>query len=225
MAKWKKSKIITVSSIIAVLMIGIIVFLCFVPTIQKNTELKKYYNKKVADFEIDNKEFGSVDIVFAGDELTEEYDLRNNYLNLSTINRGIKGDDTYGLLKRLKVSVYDLNPDYIVLLIGSNNLSSMLKNYDDILADIDKFAPKAKVIVQSIYPTSKKYAGRNEKIVEVNKKLKELAEEYDCFYADVHSVLVDSKTGEMNEKYSDDGFIPNKTGYQKVTEVIKSFLL
>ena len=76
MAMTKKTKVITLSTIVSIFLIGFIVFLCFIPTIQRNTEIKNYYKRKVAVFQMENFELDrDVSVVFFGDEITENYDL------------------------------------------------------------------------------------------------------------------------------------------------------
>ena len=224
MAKWKKSKIITVSTILAIFLTAIVVFLCFVPTIEAEVARRKYYDEKVAYFETENAQAANAKLVFLGDELTEEYDLTKYYtLVKSAYNRGVKGDTTFTLQDRLQVSLYDIKPAVCVLLIGTNNIKKALKNYEEILAEIHEKCATTKLVVQSIYPTSGEYAKRNEKIVEVNEQIKALVEKYDFIYADVHSALKD-ENGELNAKYTTDGLHLTNEGYKKVTEVLTPIL-
>ena len=224
MAKWKKSKIITFSTILAIFLTAIFVFLCFVPTIEAEVARRKYYDEKVAYFETENAQAANAKLVFLGDELTEEYDLTKYYtLVKSAYNRGVKGDTTFTLQDRLQVSLYDIKPAVCVLLIGTNNIKKALKNYEEILAEIHEKCATTKLVVQSIYPTSGEYAKRNEKIVEVNEQIKALVEKYDFIYADVHSALKD-ENGELNAKYTTDGLHLTNEGYKKVTEVLTPIL-
>ena len=87
-------------------------------------DLQRYYDTKVAAFKEENKtiEQGSIDVAFIGDSLTDHYDVARFYPGITTLNRGIAGDNTYGLYRRLQVSLYDVQPKVVVLLIGSNNL-------------------------------------------------------------------------------------------------------
>ncbi len=224
MAKWKKSKIITVSAISAIFLAAIIVFLCFVPTIEAEVARRKYYNERVAYFEIENKQAANSKLVFLGDELTENYDLSKHYsLVKNVFNRGIAGDDTFTLQERLQISLYDIRPVVCVLLIGTNNIKDALKNYEEILAGIKENCLKTQLVVQSIYPTAGEYAKRNKKIVEVNEQIKVLVQKYGFIYADVHSVLKD-ENGELKAEYTTDGLNLTYEGYKKVTEVLTPIL-
>lgn len=227
MAKWKKSKIITLSSILAVLLVGIIVFLCFVPTIQARTEQKKYYNSRVAVFELENKEIRTglqkIDVVFMGDQITESYKLAYHFENVAAVNRGIKGDTVAGMTKRLKVSAFELNPKILILQFGTNMLNKVSKDIEPMLKYI-KENLQANVFVQSILPTSGKYADRNEKIVEINKKLEKLAKEYGFIFIDTHLQFYQIDDKEMTKYYTDDGLTLNSTGYNRLTEFLKPYI-
>lgn len=223
MAMNKKAKIITLSSIISVFLIGVIVFLCFVPTIQRNTEIKKYYKQKVAVFEMENLELGSISTVFLGDEIIENYNLSVHFKQINALNRGIKNDSTSGILNRLDVSVVDIRPKVVVLQVGTHKLDKVLTYYEDILKTLKEKLPIADVVILSICPTSGEYAGRNEKIVQINNELKALAEKYNSTkatykYVDIHSLLMNPETGELDKSYSDDGLLLNEQGYSRITD-------
>lgn len=220
MAMSKKTKVITLSSVLSVLWAGVIVFLCCIPKIQRNTEIKKYYNARVSVFQMENLELGTVDVVFLGDEITENYDLTKHYNTIDALNRGIKNDSAGGIKNRLEISALNIFPSVVVLQVGAHKLDKILTHYEDILSAIKENLINTSVIVLSICPTSGKYAHRNEKIVEINAELKSLAEKYEYNYVDVHSILIDD-FGEFDKAYTDDGLLPNEQGYTKITNVLK----
>ena len=224
MAKWKKSKIITLSSILAVLLVGIIVFLCFVPTIHARTEQKKYYNSRISVFELENKELKAagrkVDVVFVGDQITENYKLEYYFENLSAVNRGIKGDTVAGITNRLKISAFNLNPKIIILQFGTNKLDNVSKDVETMFKNL-KENFQANVLIQSILPTNGKYADRNEKIIEINQKLEKLAKEYGFVFVDTHAEFYSQEYKQMVKNYTDDGITLNSKGYNKLTEFLK----
>lgn len=219
MAKWSKAKIVGFS-ILAVLMTAVVVFLCFVPTIQKKVKIDKYYNEKLAQFDAERNKNYNQDVLFVGDELVENFDISVNFPLLNdSYNMGITGDTTTRLYKRLESTVLNTNPSILVLLVGTNNLKSAVKGYTKILNTIKTKSPNVKVIVQSIYPTNYGYKKRNAKIIEVNKKLKELTLSFEYSYIDVYSCLVDD-TGKLAESYTTDGLNLNEAGYKVVTRCL-----
>ena len=187
-------------------------------------------------FNIDNTKCEKGKVVFVGDSITDSCDLDKYYEGLGAINRGIAGDTSGGVLNRMKISAYDLKPSLIVLLIGTNDYQripphkneNILKNYRKILAGFKEKLPDVPVIVQSVYPIAdvsfhKHYEYGHGHIEELNAGIKELAEEYGYYYADVYSLLVE-KDEEMNMNYSKDGLHPNDAGYQVISAYLRPII-
>ena len=142
----KKTKIIILCVCALLLVGGIVAASIVLPRYIKDQKLKKlteeYYNTKVASFEKENPTLSGADVVFLGDSLTDGCDLEKYYPEYSSVNRGISGDTTDGLLNRLKVSACDVDPKAVVLLIGVNDISSGVKpnelsdNYEKIITGL-----------------------------------------------------------------------------------------
>ncbi len=182
---------------------------------------ESYYDKKIGIFARENKTAKDIDIVFLGDSLTDFYNVKEYFPSYKVLNRGIAGDTTDGLLKRLEVSVYKVKPKVATLLIGINNITTMFRDYEDILKALKENIPDAKIVVISLLPTNKACAGYNELIAESNKNVKTLAEKYDCVYADLHALLTDAETGMAKDEYTvDDGLHISVAGYEVITEYL-----
>ena len=82
-----------------------------------------YYISKVDNFRKENKTLPRGGVVFVGDSITDFCDLDKFYPGLNAVNRGIAGDVTYGVLRRMEESVYALAPELVVLLIGINDIA------------------------------------------------------------------------------------------------------
>ena len=214
-----KGILIVISLLVSLALIGAVAYM-----MQKEKEenfFVKYYNDKVAAFEVENETLNDVDIAFIGDSITDGYaPYGEAYSGYKVAWRGIGGDTTAGLYKRLKVSLYDVNPKVVVLLIGINNIDSMFEDYEDIIRDICEKLPNAALIVQSLHPTSRDLAYRNPLIKESNQKIFELSLKYGFTYVDMNTPLTDIETGEYSALYTDDGLHPNKKGYEKITEIL-----
>ena len=123
--------------ILAILSAFVYIFTVYLPQKQAEQEfataMENYYNAKVEAFATENKSIlpGETEVAFIGDSLTDGYDLSIYYPDLITLNRGIGGDTTFGVEKRLEVSLYDVQPKVVVMLIGANNLGTMFDNYED----------------------------------------------------------------------------------------------
>lgn len=227
----KKKKIIIISSVAATLAV-IIALWVLIPTIKEKRESEKlakaaneYYNAKVEQYEKENAEKYGVDVAFIGDSLTDGYDVAAYYPEFSVANRGIGGDTTWGVEKRLKASLYDVNPKVVVMMIGSNNWRDMFDNYERILVSLKENLPNSKIVLMSIPPVAGKIADRNHHYAYNNVKIKLLAEKYSYTYVDVHSKLLDTTTDMLREEYTFDGAHFTPLGYEVITDTLKPVLL
>ena len=204
-------------------------------------ENQSYYDQKVESFMVQNANLSQGQIVFIGDSITDLYKLDDYYADLdkAVYNRGIGGDTTEGVLKRLQVSLYDIAPSKIVLLIGINDMNgkksnkTIVNNYDKILSDIKAHLPSSMVYPLSITPQNKvveSYAGwinaknANQTAKEINVEIEQLANKYSYTYLDLHSLLADSE-GYLKEDCSEDGIHLNDNGFTIWTNLVKPYLL
>ena len=183
-----------------------------------------HYNDRVNLFKEENKHLSNVDVSFVGDSLTEGYDVKSFYSDYNVVNRGIGGDTTFGVEKRLDSSVYDVNPKVVNLLIGANNFDTMLDNYETIVSKINTNEPEAKIILCSLTSMTGDWGRNNEKAQKNNIKIHEIAEKYHCSYANLYDALLDPSTNELKAEYSVDGGHLTSSGYEVVTSVIKTIL-
>ncbi|MBR2354585.1 MAG: hypothetical protein IKA76_08805 [Clostridia bacterium] len=226
----KKDWIAVVAVILILAIIGVL-FLWYFPSLEKKQEeallkeaYEKLYAERIASYEAENPSLVDVDAVFLGDSLTEGYDLSTHFPQLKTVNRGIGGDTTFGLENRLKVSLYDLNPRAVILLIGANNLDTMFHNYQAVLEGIAEHLPNARVVILSLLPTAGAFADRNEQIAFNNVKIQALAKLYGFTYVDAFSALLDCGKDELHADCTTDGAHLTPLGYQILTELLTPLL-
>lgn len=213
---------------------GIVAASIVLPRYIKDQKIKKlteeYYNTKVESFEKENPTLNDVDIVFLGDSLTDGCDLEKYYPLYNAVNRGISGDTTDGLLNRLKVSAYDVDPTGVVLLIGVNDISSGVKpdelsdNYEKIITGLKENLPDTIIVWCSMTALGGKSAKYNDTVIICNQKIKLLAEKYDCVFVDLFTPLCDVETREIKEEYTTDGTHLTDAGYQVVSREINNTL-
>lgn len=183
-----------------------------------------YYAQKNDVFVQENPDKVGVDVAFIGDSLTDWYDVASYYPEFSVANRGIAGDTTYGVERRLQTSLFDIQPRVVVMMIGTNNLDTMFENYRDILRALRKNLPDAQIVILSVPPTGAPfYADRNAQIVKNNAKLKALVEGYGFTYVDVHTPLLD-ENGELRAAYTVEGLHFTPEGYEVITATVKPVL-
>lgn len=180
-----------------------------------------YYQQRVEAFRAERANTGRV--VFLGNSITEGGDWKKLLKDSLVINRGISGDVTFGVLKRLD-EVTRHKPTKVFLLIGVNDLSRntpnavILQNIFSIVTRIHNESPRTVVYVQSILPVNplhKKFPPRFNKqndIEEINAQLAKYHEALKYTYLNISSQFLDAKFS-LDLKYSTDGLHLNEAGY------------
>lgn len=199
------------------------------------TELlfKNGYDQKVAAFNEQNKWVEPGGIVFLGDSITQDYAIHDYFFGKTLYNRGIGGDTTEGVLKRLEESVFALKPTTVVVLIGTNDYSvsgsgndRIYDNIRTIIKTIHERLPSCHVIVQSVYPVNPTLdpmsvgVRSNRAIDALNERLKGME---DITYVNVADRLKDTH-GRLDESLTLEGLHLNQNGYAIVTEALASHL-
>ena len=230
----KRTKIIIISvaavALIAAISALIYYFAFALPEQKKQEEwqemMQNYYDAKVSSFKDENEQYADyeVDVAFIGDSLTDGYDVKAAYPQYTVVNRGISGDTTFGLEDRLQVSLYDLKPKVVVMLIGANNMDTMFENYEDILIGIQKNLPESEVVLVSLTSMSMEWGKKNQLAAYNNVKIKLLAEKYGYEYVDLYSALFDIDKGEIRAEYTTDGGHQTAEGYAVFTKTITPVL-
>lgn len=236
MKKPQKKDIIYLSVIL--LLVVALVTVSVLWAVGSRPKEESYYDKKCASFAVQNTNLTKGQIVFIGDSITDYFPLDGYFADLpqATYNRGIGGDTTSGVLARLKVSLYDLAPAKIVLLIGINDINGgvadevILSNYRNILLSIKTNLPTAEVNCVSILPMNEVVTayGVNlptalRRIKALNEEIRIAAEGSGYRYVDLYSSVRDERE-QLTEGFSDDGIHLNADGYAVWASVIKPFL-
>lgn len=182
---------------------------------------QEHYNGRVNLFIEENKSVSNVDVVFLGDSLAEGYDVKTYYPEYNVLNRGIGGDTTFGVEKRLKESVYDAHPKITTMLIGANNFDTMFDNYENILIDFKDKAPTMKVILLSLTSMTKEWGRNNKKAQKNNIEIEKYATKYGYSFINLYDPLLDPNTNQLKLNYTTDGGHLTASGYEVVTAQIK----
>ncbi len=231
-----KKKIIIISIVLAIVVLAgavgaIYYFAVSLPEIRaKEKQLQEYnafYALMLEQYATENLQYDDleVDVAFIGDSLTAGYDVKSHYPEYLVTNRAIGGETTYGLKKRLAVSVLDLKPKVCVMLIGGNNPDTMFEDYEDMLITFSEQMPETKIVLISHAPTSgPSWGKRNVQFAYNNVKIKLLAQKYGCEFVDIYSPMLDLETGEMADKYTVDGAHFTAEGYDVYTAALKPVL-
>ena len=221
----------------AILLAAVIALICLLCASKKSpaAAFQQYYDNKCFSYAVQNTNLAQKQIVFVGDSITDLYVLDDHYADLpqAVYNRGIGGDTTSGVLARLQVSVLDLHPDVVVLMIGTNDVNggvaeeTILQNYESILDTIKSGIPGVQIYCMSIIPQYKQLEidvdTSMQRIRQINPKFKALAEKKGAVYLDLFPLLLD-ENGYLRTDYSDDGIHLNFTGLQIWTALLKPYL-
>jgi lysophospholipase L1-like esterase len=170
------------------------------------------------------------EIILLGDSITDNGEWGELFKDLKIKNRGIQGDRTDGVLKRLP-EVLSSSPQKIFLLIGYNDLSkgvkieTILLNYKEILQTIDTQSTKTKVYVQSVLPAKyDAYKGKvkNHQVIKLNKRLKQLSEKFNVTYLDLFSQFCDTDQQLHPDFAGPDGLHLNGRAYLKWKSILEN---
>ena len=165
-------------------------------------------------------------IAMLGDSITD-WGEWNELLNRDdVINRGISGDTTDGVLKRL--DGIDRSVSKVFILLGVNDLGKgksvdhVFENYRKIVIAL-KEKKMLPIIQSTLYVNPSKNKRINNKDIEaLNTKLKKFASVEGLTYIDLNQKL--SKNKSLRADYTYDGLHLNASAYRVWTEEIKPYL-
>lgn len=228
----KKKILIAFGALVALVgaVVSVWFFGSYLPEKKKRDDWSKwieaYYENKLNKYEQENAlyEDFEVDVAFLGDSITDGYDLGFYYPEYTVLNRGIGGDTTHGLLDRIEISLYNLKPKVAVMLIGVNNIDTMLQDYEALIEGMKLNTPKTKIVLCSLTPMGADHSYRNKTAAYNNVIIKKLAEKHGCEFVDTYSPLFDIQTCEIYADYTSDGLHLSPKGYSVMTEAIKPVL-
>ncbi len=196
----------------------------------------KHYHDRVALFRAENVEPGG--IVLVGSSHVEGFDTGKLLPGRRIVNRGIISDriglTDRGILHRLDCSVFDCKPSIVFLENGVNDLGELWRHgtpsidevegcYREVVKRIRDRLPEVPLVIVGLFPTRDNYAELNPMIVDLNRRLARIAEEFHCPFMDVHAPYVDAD-GALKAEYSRDGLHLNEAGYRVWADRIESAL-
>jgi lysophospholipase L1-like esterase len=169
---------------------------------------------------------GEKRIVLMGDSITEFWSTTDSeyFIGKPYLNRGISGQTTPQMLLRFRADVIDLKPSAVVILAGINDIAGntgpvtlqMITNNIFSMVEL-AHANHIKVILCSVLPAYdfpwKPNQNPAQKVVDLNKIIKNYADAKGILYLDYFSAMRDERDG-LKSAYSGDGVHPNKLGYQ-----------
>jgi lysophospholipase L1-like esterase len=188
-----------------------------------------YYTKQSIYSTLD-KQYDN-NIVFFGDSLTENGDWNELFDNSNILNRGIGGDTTNGMLKRIS-EIKNLKPKKLFIMAGINDLSrnntvnQVSANYEKIVEYVKKNSPATQIYIQSTLPINNSINTLPIKpttIKNLNDNLKYISDREGATFIDLYSHLVDNNN-QLQKKYTHDGLHLNGEGYLIWKNVINKYV-
>ncbi len=164
------------------------------------------------------------DVVFLGDSLTE-YGLWSEwFLGRSVVNRGIGGDTSAGVLRRLDTSTGSQRK--LSLLIGTNDLAlgvripAIAANVGAIIDGIRRTAPATEIYLNGVLPRARRFRDR---VRELNDALLAVADERTVVFLDLWPALADAD-GALRRDFTMDKLHLTGAGYRAWVGVLADHL-
>lgn len=191
-----------------------------------------YYHQRVSLF--NSLPVTNNDVVFIGNSITDGSEWGELFNDLHIKNRGISGDITAGVIKRID-EVARRKPSKIFLMIGINDLSrgvtadSVVKNILLIAAYLRQQTVTTQVFIQSILPINNSlrkftsHISNGMKIRQVNDSLKINAAAYHYTFVNLYTSFCD-KDEKLNLRYTNDGLHLKGEGYILWKHLVYSYV-
>jgi lysophospholipase L1-like esterase len=169
---------------------------------------------------------GEERVVFMGDSITDAWGRQYGqfFPGKPYVNRGISGQTTPQMLIRFRPDVIALKPKAVVILAGTNDLSGNTgpMTLDETEGNLMSMAELAKangiqVVLSAVMPVCdyiRPQTARRppEKIVALNKWIKDYAASNGFVYLDYYTPMIDD-AAMLKKELTYDGLHPNEAGY------------
>ncbi len=227
----------TVLEIVMVSLLSVIIF-CIILVLIVMFYFRKYTANKAADFKFLDSFVPKNPVIFLGDSLTDFYPLTEFMPYGDILNRGIAGDKTSDVEKRLD-EILNLKPFAVFLQIGINDFIYQAKLTPEVLVSrVMKIANRlkevsTKVYVLSLYPVNRKKVkinfvsirhANNKKINAANTLLKESCRKEGFEFINIHDFLTDEE-GNLKKEYTIEGLHISVQGYGVITEILLPYVI
>ena len=172
-------------------------------------------------------------VVFMGNSITEGWSRTDPLFweDKPYINRGISGQTTPQMVLRFRQDVIDLKPKVVVILAGTNDIAgntgpmTLQQSFDNIVSMAQLAnANGIKVVLASVIPAYdfpwRPGLEPAEKIVALNKMIKEYCVKNKLIYLDYHSAMKDAQNG-LKKELGYDGVHPTLEGYKVMGPLVE----
>jgi len=191
-----------------------------------------FYSQRTSLFDI--LPVDSTNIVFLGNSLTNGCEWHELLGDARIVNRGINGDIASGISARLE-PVLKGKPDKIFLMAGINDVShhisadSIAHDVAAILDSIITRSPNTRIYLQSCLPFNESFKrwknleGTQQTIIDLNKRLEQLADERDIVWINLYPLFSDGNDN-LKPELTNDGLHLLGPGYLIWKDAIRKYV-
>ena len=193
--------------------------------------IPQHYRKRLEAFGAEAMHQGG--IVMLGNSITEFGDWKRLFGDSGAVNRGIAGDNTFGMLERLS-GVIAQRPAKVFIEAGINDIGQgvpvdmIAGNIASMVQYLRVRSPGTRVYVVSVLPTNDRarvdypeIAGKNKIVRELDGQLREEAGDFGYEYIDLASRVTDGAAN-LDARYAKpDGLHLNEAGYGVLVKLLK----
>ncbi|WP_061037601.1 SGNH/GDSL hydrolase family protein [Vibrio coralliirubri] len=164
----------------------------------------------------------NADLVMFGDSITEWAPWADIFRDVSMVNRGLAGDTTTGMLRRIDTTL-NVKPKMVCFMAGINDLAQgydvdhIYQNYINMLKVWQE--NDIRILVQSTLYVGSKLQGLNPSVELLNSKISEYCSQQGITFLDVNSVLSPNQL--LSNEYSCDDLHLNAKAYQAWAEILQ----
>lgn len=176
----------------------------------------------------------TTDIIMLGNSITNGGEWHELFGSTRFKNRGISSDGINGVRGRID-PILAGRPSKIFLMIGVNDIArdmpadSVAEKIIALADYVREKSPRTRLYVQSILPYNGAYGrfqgllGKEHRIADVNRMLKQGARKHGYTYVDLHSAFVDPN-GNLDPRYTNDGLHLTGAGYLHWAELLRPYI-
>lgn len=193
------------------------------------------HQQKLAEIQQLNK---PIELLFIGDSITHSWEVegqeywQQHFANHTAFNLGFAGDRTEHLLWRIQNGeLRNLSPQWVVLLIGTNNAGHRLDPPEHIsagiftiLSELQYRLPSSKILLMAIFPRSRNTnKPMRQRVDATNVLIKKFAEHQQVHWLDINQQFL-TEDGVLLESVMPDLLHLNAAQYNKWGQALQHYI-
>jgi lysophospholipase L1-like esterase len=171
------------------------------------------------------------EVYFVGDSHTEAFELAELFHSSVMHNRGIWGDKSENMLKRMS-PIVAAKPTKLFVMIGVNDICSgysvdaIAANVEATIDEVHKGSPATRIYVQSVLPTDKEVLHSHTQalpfIQALNKRYQQLSKKPNVTFINLFPAFLEGTS--LKQEYTIDRLHLNGKGYMKWRDLIAPYV-